>query len=139
MTENMRAEVSLSRTALRILTCIARASPPSSSAKADDPVNTARANYLLSVFTGSPPSRGRPVLLLLRLLRAFDRRQRFDVGCHGVAVLGRKLRGIAHHRCHRAADRVAIRRVARLEDVGDVLLGIILQRSLRDVRDPALA
>src|SRR2546421_5735852 len=91
-----------------------------------------------TLFRSAETSKGRinssvtlaSLLFLLRLLRAFDRWQRFDVGRHRVAILRRKLRHIAHHGRHRAADRVTIGRVAGLQNVSDVLLGVILQRSL---------
>src|SRR6185295_17690114 len=82
---------------------------------------------------------GGSLSLLLWWLRAFDRRQRLDVGRHRGAILGAELRGVADHGRHWAADRVAVRCIAGFEQVGDVLLGVIAERLLGDVRNPALA
>src|ERR1700731_4163907 len=56
--------------------------------------------------SGLPRSGLPPVERPLLLRRAFDRRQRLDIGRHGRAVLRGELRGAAHNLHHRAADAV---------------------------------
>ena len=76
---------------------------------------------------------------LLRALRPIYRRQGFDIGRDGGAVLGAELRSIAHHLHHRAADAVAVRQVAGLQHGRDILLRPVADPLLRDVGHPSIA
>src|ERR1700757_3507941 len=88
------------------------------------------------------PSRSRSGLvrlLLLRPRRSFDRRQRFQIFGDRVAILRPQLRGVLDHGHHRAAGAVAVRRLAALKKISDVLDAPVADALLRDVRHPALA
>src|SRR3954462_3527662 len=102
-----------------------------------------RESPLSMVSPGAKPPRGAGAALILlglfRLFRPFDRRQCLDVGRNRLAILRRELRGIAHHRGHRAADRIAVGRLTGLQQIGDILVGIVTKTLLRDVGNPALA
>src|SRR2546421_9380507 len=68
-----------------------------------------------TLFRSAETSKGRinssvtlaSLLFLLRLLRAFDRRQRLDVGRHRVAILRRKLRDRKSTRLNSSHDQIS--------------------------------
>src|SRR5262245_35927845 len=74
-----------------------------------------------------------------RTLRAFDRRQRFEVERDRAAVLCRQFRRIGGRRRHCARARVAGGQIAGLEDALDVPLRVVAYTCRRDVGDPAVA
>src|SRR5262249_48854710 len=74
-----------------------------------------------------------------RTLRAFDRRQRFEVERDRAAVLRRQFRRIGDHRRHRATDRIAVGQISGLKDAFDVALRVVAYTCRRDVGDPAVA
>src|SRR5262249_19960466 len=82
-----------------------------------------------SVLTPPPAS---------RVLRPFDRRQRFEVERDRGTIYRRKLRRIAHHVPHEATDRIAVGHVSGLENALDVALRIVADSFRRDVWDPTI-
>src|SRR4030095_15765937 len=56
-----------------------------------------------------------------RLARA--RRQGFQIGRHGLAILRRQLAGVDHHIGHARADPALVRAGPRLPQIGEFLLG----------------
>src|SRR3954454_21703333 len=137
MTENRKADVSLSRTPLRIFIARVVAGPRGTHANARVPIEhgIAGGETLRGAWRGS-------ALIfhaLFRLFRPFYRWQCLDVGRHRVAVFGRELRGIALHRGHRAADRIAFGGLTGFQEIRDILAGIVTKALLRDIGNPALA
>src|ERR1700751_4075626 len=88
------------------------------------------------------PSRSRSGLvrlLLLRPRRSFGRRPRFQIFGDRVAILRPQLRGVLDHGDHQAAGAVAVRRLAALEKISDVLGSPVADALLCDIGSPALA
>src|SRR5215831_21290404 len=83
-----------------------------------------------SVLTPPPAS---------RVLRPFDRRQRFEVERDRGTIYRRKLRRIAHHGRHQATHRIAVRHISGLEDALDIPLRVVADSFRRDVWDPTVA
>src|SRR5262249_49731591 len=83
-----------------------------------------------SVLTPPPAS---------RVLRSFDRRQRFEVERDRGTIYRRKLRRIGHHGRHQATHRIAVGHVSGLEDALDVALRVVADTCRRDVGGGALA
>src|SRR5215467_9925471 len=74
-----------------------------------------------------------------RVLRPFDRRQRFEVERDRGTIYSRKLRRIAHYGRHQATHRIAVGHVSGLEDAFDVALRIVADSCWRNVGDGAVA
>src|SRR5215470_12581195 len=74
-----------------------------------------------------------------RVLRPFDRRQRFEVERDRATIYCRKLRRTAHHGRHQATHRIAVGHVSTLEDAFDVALRIVAYTRWRDIGDGAVA
>src|SRR5882672_12919827 len=113
MTENIKADVSLSRTARRIFIAWAEAGLTGTDADARSPIEHGiTAGETLRGAWRRCSLSGLLFLGLFGLFRPFDRRQCLDVGRHRVAIFGRELWCVADDRRHRTADRIAIRRLA---------------------------
>src|ERR1700730_5292484 len=80
-----------------------------------------------------------PLSLLSWLRWTVDCRQRLEVDRHRLAIPRRKLRGVADHRRHAAADRIAVGHLAGFEQICDVLHGIVGETLLSNVGHPAFA
>src|SRR6185437_5096620 len=92
-----------------------------------------------SASTSPVQGRSSSSLLLRRPLRPLDRRQRLHIFGDRIPILLAELRGVLDHPHHRAAGAVAVRCLASLEEIGDILHIPVAEPLLRDVLHPTLA
>src|ERR1700733_11696957 len=63
--------------------------------------------------------------------------QRLEIGRHRRTIVVAQLRRVPDYASHRTPDRIAVRQMAGVEEIGDVLLRPGLQTFLGDVRHPS--
>src|ERR1041385_5900900 len=149
ITANSSAEASLSR--IPLATCMERDAgrrrgagairgrESTMSARARE-AGCAHASWLVRAwrrFVRMRLTSGTIVLFLCRFL-PFHRRQRFDVGGNGGAIICRKLRGVAHHLGHLPTDGISFERLPRLEQIRNVVLRPVAEPLRREIGNRAL-